>query len=151
MNSNPNGKSKYVMLRSNQLVGAALIIFVKADIVENIRYVETSIKKVCGSIRYSMGLRFLYRQVSWALLVIRARWQSEWITTIRVFVFWLPTLLLVQIICAYCNAVMLNSDFQKVIQTTKIVTLTFIQSTLVCGFYADERSTVMSNCFKQYL
>ncbi|KAI8337899.1 Endonuclease/exonuclease/phosphatase [Chlamydoabsidia padenii] len=46
LNANrPNGKSKYVLLRSNQLVGAALIIFVKASIVESIRNVETSIKK----------------------------------------------------------------------------------------------------------
>ncbi|KAI9474803.1 SacI homology domain-containing protein [Zychaea mexicana] len=45
LNSNPRGKSRYVMLRSNQLVGAALVIFVKANIVENIRNVETSIKK----------------------------------------------------------------------------------------------------------
>ena len=46
LNSNPNGKSKYVLLRSNQLVGAALIIFVKSNIVESIRNVETSVKKV---------------------------------------------------------------------------------------------------------
>ncbi|KAI8139943.1 Endonuclease/exonuclease/phosphatase [Fennellomyces sp. T-0311] len=45
LNSNAKGRSKYVLLRSNQLVGAALIIFVKANIVENIRNVETSIKK----------------------------------------------------------------------------------------------------------
>ncbi|SAM08738.1 hypothetical protein [Absidia glauca] len=40
-----NDVTKYVLLRSNQLVGAALIIFVKASIVESIRNVETSIKK----------------------------------------------------------------------------------------------------------
>ncbi|KAI8079720.1 SacI homology domain-containing protein [Halteromyces radiatus] len=40
-----DGKSRYVLLRSNQLVGAALIIFVKASVVENIRNVETSTKK----------------------------------------------------------------------------------------------------------
>ena len=34
------------MLRSNQLVGAALVIFVKSTIVESIRNVETSVKKV---------------------------------------------------------------------------------------------------------
>ncbi|KAI7859014.1 SacI homology domain-containing protein [Circinella umbellata] len=45
LNSNPNGKSKYVLLRSNQLVGAALVIFVKSNIVESIRNVETSVKK----------------------------------------------------------------------------------------------------------
>ncbi|CAO3592079.1 unnamed protein product [Absidia cylindrospora] len=43
--SQTGGRSKYVLLRSNQLVGAALIIFVKASVVENIRNVETSIKK----------------------------------------------------------------------------------------------------------
>ncbi|KAI7882994.1 DNase I-like protein [Lichtheimia hyalospora FSU 10163] len=45
LNGNARGKSKYVLLRSNQLVGAALIIFAKADVVENIRNVESSIKK----------------------------------------------------------------------------------------------------------
>jgi hypothetical protein len=44
-----NDVTKYVLLRSNQLVGAALIIFVKASIVETIRNVETSIKKVQNS------------------------------------------------------------------------------------------------------
>ncbi|CAO0793176.1 unnamed protein product [Mucor circinelloides] len=45
LNSRSGAKSKYTMLRSNQLVGAALIVFVKSDIVDEIRNVETSIKK----------------------------------------------------------------------------------------------------------
>lgn len=45
LNFRSGAKSKYTMLRSNQLVGAALIIFVKSDIVDEIRNVETSIKK----------------------------------------------------------------------------------------------------------
>lgn len=45
LNSRSNGKSKYTLLRSNQLVGAALIIFAKSSIVNEIRNVETSIKK----------------------------------------------------------------------------------------------------------
>lgn len=46
LNSRPEGKSKYTLLRSNQLVGAALIIFAKSNIVDEIRNVETAIKKV---------------------------------------------------------------------------------------------------------
>lgn len=46
LNSRPGAKSKYILLRSNQLVGAALVVFIKADIVHDIRNVETSIKKV---------------------------------------------------------------------------------------------------------
>ncbi|KAI9272507.1 SacI homology domain-containing protein [Sporodiniella umbellata] len=38
-------KSKYTLLRSNQLVGAALIVFVKSSIVDEVRNVETAIKK----------------------------------------------------------------------------------------------------------
>ncbi|KAI8640786.1 Endonuclease/exonuclease/phosphatase [Parasitella parasitica] len=45
LNSRSGVKSKYTLLRSNQLVGAALIIFVKSNIVDEIRNVETSIKK----------------------------------------------------------------------------------------------------------
>ncbi|GAA5804802.1 hypothetical protein HPULCUR_010310 [Helicostylum pulchrum] len=45
LNSRLNGKSKYTLLRSNQLVGAALIIFAKSSIVNEIRNVETAIKK----------------------------------------------------------------------------------------------------------
>ncbi|KAI7874281.1 SacI homology domain-containing protein [Mucor mucedo] len=45
LNSRPEGKFKYTLLRSNQLVGAALIIFAKSNIVEEIRNVETAIKK----------------------------------------------------------------------------------------------------------
>ena len=37
----------YVMLRSGQLVGAALIIFVKASALSSIKNVEGSVKKVC--------------------------------------------------------------------------------------------------------
>lgn len=45
LNSKPS-KHKYILLRSHQLVGAALVIFVKLDIVERIRNVETALKKV---------------------------------------------------------------------------------------------------------
>ncbi len=40
------GSEEYVLLRSGQLVGAALIIFVKASELANIRNVEGSVKKV---------------------------------------------------------------------------------------------------------
>jgi hypothetical protein len=38
-------KSPYIALRSNQLVGAALMLYVKQDIVHNIRNVESVVKK----------------------------------------------------------------------------------------------------------
>lgn len=39
------GREKYVPLRSGQLVGAALCIFVKASVLQNIKNVEGSVKK----------------------------------------------------------------------------------------------------------
>ncbi len=40
------GTEEYVLLRSGQLVGAALMVFVKAGELKNIRNVEGSVKKV---------------------------------------------------------------------------------------------------------
>ncbi|KAI8997205.1 SacI homology domain-containing protein [Pilobolus umbonatus] len=45
LNSRANSKSKYILLRSSQLVGAALIVFAKSTIVDEIRNVEFAIKK----------------------------------------------------------------------------------------------------------
>jgi hypothetical protein len=42
---NREGDEKYVLLRSGQLVGAALCIFVKASVLHNIKNVEGSVKK----------------------------------------------------------------------------------------------------------
>jgi len=42
---NRPGDDKYVLLRSGQLVGAALCIFVKASVLHNIKNVEGSVKK----------------------------------------------------------------------------------------------------------
>jgi hypothetical protein len=42
------GTSKYVLLRSGQLVGAALIIFVKLDSLKDIKNVEGTVKKARG-------------------------------------------------------------------------------------------------------
>ncbi|RUS16545.1 hypothetical protein BC938DRAFT_476545 [Jimgerdemannia flammicorona] len=39
--------SRYVLLRSDQLVGAALIVYAKESVVAHVRNVECSIKKVC--------------------------------------------------------------------------------------------------------
>jgi hypothetical protein len=44
--SKMNGTSKYVLLRSGQLVGAALMIYVKADVLKDIKNVEGTVKKV---------------------------------------------------------------------------------------------------------
>lgn len=42
-----SSEDEYILLRSGQLVGAALMIFVKAGILHNVKNVEGSIKKVC--------------------------------------------------------------------------------------------------------
>ena len=39
------GTGKYVLLRSGQLVGAALMIYVKEDVLKEIKNVEGSVKK----------------------------------------------------------------------------------------------------------
>jgi len=43
----PNKKSEYIVLRSEQLVGTALIILVRTDITGAIRKVEAATRKVC--------------------------------------------------------------------------------------------------------
>ncbi len=45
--SNRRGSGEYVLLRSGQLVGAALMIFVKADSLRDIKNVEGGLKKAC--------------------------------------------------------------------------------------------------------
>ena len=45
----PNKKSDYIVLRSEQLVGTALIILVRTDITGAIRKVEAATRKVCTS------------------------------------------------------------------------------------------------------
>ena len=45
-NSQIRGSHEYVLLRSGQLVGAALMIFVKSNILRAIKNVEGSVKKV---------------------------------------------------------------------------------------------------------
>lgn len=74
LNSRREGKSKYTLLRSNQLVGAALIIFAKSSIVNEIRNVETAIKKVIivflnKEIKIFTG----NRRLLWVSLVIKVR------------------------------------------------------------------------------
>jgi len=44
-NSRANDSEKYVLLRSGQLVGAALCIFVRASVLRNIKNVEGGVKK----------------------------------------------------------------------------------------------------------
>jgi hypothetical protein len=51
--SNRKGSGGYVLLRSGQLVGAALMIFVKADSLKDIKNVEGGIKKVRKTIQWS--------------------------------------------------------------------------------------------------
>lgn len=49
LNDHPNRKSseRYVLLRSSQLVGAALMVYVKHDALSEIKNVEASTKKAC--------------------------------------------------------------------------------------------------------
>lgn len=46
LNENAGTHAEYVLVRSGQLVGTALIIFVKYSALKNIRNVECSVKKV---------------------------------------------------------------------------------------------------------
>ena len=45
-NVHKHSSEQYILLRSGQLVGAALMIFVKAGILHNIKHVEGGLKKV---------------------------------------------------------------------------------------------------------
>ncbi|CAO3681808.1 unnamed protein product [Rhizopus stolonifer] len=65
-------KSKYTLLRSNQLVGAALVIFAKSNIVDEIRNVETAIKKtgimgIAGN-KGAVAIRMDYGNTSFCFL-----------------------------------------------------------------------------------
>jgi len=40
-------KAEYILLRSGQLVGTALMLFVKASKIPHIKRVDGSVKKVC--------------------------------------------------------------------------------------------------------
>ena len=54
LNENARRRSieEYVLLRSGQLVGAALLVFVKASALSDIKNVEGSVKKVVYTISY---------------------------------------------------------------------------------------------------
>ena len=45
LNERPQGK-KYVLLRSSQLVGTALVVYARADVLPAVRNIEASMKKV---------------------------------------------------------------------------------------------------------
>lgn len=42
----PKAKSTYVLLRSEQLVGTCLIMFMKTEVANNVKHVEAATKKV---------------------------------------------------------------------------------------------------------
>lgn len=56
----PNKKSEYIVLRSEQLVGTALIILVRTDITGAIRKVEAATRKVCTSFPSCIPLIHLF-------------------------------------------------------------------------------------------
>ena len=51
-NAQKRGKEEYIMLRSGQLVGAALAIYVKASVLRDIKNVEGSVKKASRESRF---------------------------------------------------------------------------------------------------
>jgi len=57
--SEQKGTGKYVLLRSGQLVGAALLIYVKADVLGDIKNVEGSVKKASLALIRCMCLLYL--------------------------------------------------------------------------------------------
>ena len=75
---------EYVLLRSGQLVGAALMIFVKSDVLGHIKNVEGVIKKVSA-----VGQRMVMQQLTYARLgfleslVTKARLPFDWISVTR--------------------------------------------------------------------
>ena len=75
-----HSSEEYILLRSGQLVGAALMIFVRADILNNIKNVEGSVKKVC--FKKILALEHLgltiERPELMAWPVIKGRWPYEW-------------------------------------------------------------------------
>jgi hypothetical protein len=75
--------SEYVLLRSGQLVGAALMIFVKADCLRDIKNVEGGIKKVQNARPDCHGnviLLTYFRPAFLALPVIKGQLLSDWIS-----------------------------------------------------------------------
>lgn len=84
--SNRKGSGGYVLLRSGQLVGAALMIFVKADSLKDIKNVEGGIKKVRNdNLVEHRRVHWLtyFRLDSLALLGIRGQSQSVWSSAVR--------------------------------------------------------------------
>lgn len=54
----PGKKSEYILLRSGQLVGTALIVLIKASLADDVRNVEVATKKVFSpSVFFSFHLR----------------------------------------------------------------------------------------------
>jgi hypothetical protein len=93
-------KSPYIALRSNQLVGAALLLYVKQDIVHNIRNVESVVKKVGSKLHMvvtyrftSINPHFCCRLDSWEWQGIKELWLFAWIIAIPVFVLFAHILL----------------------------------------------------------
>ena len=75
-----SSEDEYILLRSGQLVGAALMIFVKAGILHNLKNVEGSVKKVC--FKKSWPFRdpelIITRLACLAWLETKGRWPYEW-------------------------------------------------------------------------
>lgn len=66
------GTRKYVLLRSGQLVGAALMIYVREDVLKDIKNVEGSVKKVGRLVPLFRYATHHFKHADWAL---RDCWQ----------------------------------------------------------------------------
>ena len=80
-----HSSEEYILLRSGQLVGAALMIFVKAGILHQVKNVEGSVKKVCSkTVLVFRGPELTMERP--ACLVWRetkGQWPYEWTTRIH--------------------------------------------------------------------
>ena len=77
-----HSSDEYILLRSGQLVGAALMIFVKASILHKIKNVEGSVKKVCLRVILAFGDSGLTieRLACLAWQETKGQWPFEWTT-----------------------------------------------------------------------
>lgn len=79
-NARKHSVEEYILLRSGQLVGVSLMIFVKAGILQKVKNVEGSVKKVCFKRILASGHTELTieRLVCLAWPETKARWPFEW-------------------------------------------------------------------------
>ena len=77
-----HSSDEYILLRSGQLVGAALMIFVKANILHRIKNVEGGVKKVCSRVilAFSDSELTIERLACLAWRETKGQWPFDWTT-----------------------------------------------------------------------